>query len=141
MSDRYDDISDDIKDKFLEIVEKKAFNTKIGFAFVSDSKLKKLVKVSKLTEVYNFLLNKEILVYINEDIYDKLEEDIVEILFDQEIEKITFDYEKGKIIMDKPDLVTFSPLLAKYGTEAVLRANEVDDLVNKQKEDMESDFH
>lgn len=135
--DRYDEISDDIKNEFKNLVEEKSFPVNIKFEFISDSKQKKLVTLRKIQEVYKFLYKKELLVAINEEIYDKLDEKSIKILFLQEIDKIEVDMNNGKIKLKKPDLTTFSGIVNKYGIEDVARANQVVDLSVEQKEDLE----
>lgn len=140
MSDRYGELSDDIQDLFNDIVSKKAFPINIGFRFVYDSKLKQVIKIQKLSDIYNYLLDKEILVLVNEDLFDKLDEESLTILFEQEIDKIAINGESGKITMNKPDLITFAPLVNKYGADKVLRANQIDVLSSEQHEDMMTNF-
>jgi hypothetical protein len=140
-AERFEEVSDEVKDHFKEIYTSKSFPFKIGFKFVGDTKLKQVVKIQKLSDMYQFMLDKEILVLVNEDLYDKLDEESRNILFEQELDKITINSETGKITMNKPDLVTFSPIMKKYGTEAVLRANQVESLATEQSEDLESQFH
>ena len=86
------------------------------------------------------MASKNVTLSVNEDLYDKLDEDLLIILFEQEIDKITIDSNSGKIVMAKPDLVTFSPLINKYGHEKVLQANQVDVLSSEQEDDMASNF-
>jgi hypothetical protein len=140
MNERYSELSEDVKELFMEVFNTKTFALNIGLKFIYDSKLKQVVKVQKLPEVYNFLLNKEVLVFINEDLYEKLDEESLRILFEQEIDKIGVNAESGKIITNKPDIVTFSPLITKYGAEKVMRANQVDVLSAEQEEDMTTNF-
>jgi len=141
MADRFDKISDEVRDHFNDVYTKKSFPFKIGFKFINDSKLKQMVKVQKLSDMYQFLLEKEVLVLINEDLYDKMDEESQNILFEQELDKVSIHGETGKITMNKPDLVTFSPIMQKYGHEAVMRANQVEMLATEQSEDLESQFH
>ena len=46
--DRFKIISDDVVDSFMEIYNKKSFPLTIKFQFINDTKLKKLVKISKI---------------------------------------------------------------------------------------------
>ena len=86
-------------------------------------------------------MGAELVVSINEDIFDKFEDDIsIEILFSQEIDKITMNMESGKITLIKPGLTTFSGIVNKYGIEEVARANQVEELTVSQKEDQEEGF-
>lgn len=141
MTDRFVEISDEVKEHFNDVYLKKSFPFKIGFKFICDTKLKQMIKVQKLSDMYQFLIEKEILVLVNEDLYDRMDEESQNILFEQELDKIAINSESGKITMNKPDLVTFSPIMQKYGHEAVMRANQVETLASEQSEDLESQFH
>ena len=68
------------------------------------------------------------------------DEESVEILIEQEIDKISVNIDSGKIKMVKPDLNTFSSLINKYGIEKIARANKVEELYSEQKNDTEEDF-
>lgn len=140
MNERYKELGEDIKDLFMNVFDSKSFALPIGFRFVYDTKLKQVVQIKKFPPVYNFLLNKEVLVLVNEDLFDKMDEDLQRILFEQEIDKIGFNPKNGNIVMQKPDIITFSPLIKKHGAEKVLRANQVDALSSDQEDDMVSNF-
>lgn len=140
MEERYDELSEDIKELFMEIFNSKTFALTIGFEFVSDTKLKQVIKIQKLSDIYSFLLKKEVIVFVNEDLYDKMDEESLRILFEQEIDKLGVNSKNGKIVMNKPDIVTFSPLITKYGADKVMRANQVDVLSSEQEDDMVSNF-
>ena len=137
MSERYEELSDDVKNRFMEIYESKSFPIKIAFKFVDDSKLKQVIKIQKLPEIYQFLLEKEVIVYFNEALYDKMDsDDLVQILIEQELDKLSINIDNGKIKMNKPDLITSAGLINKYGSDAVMRANQIDIMSNEQSEDM-----
>lgn len=140
MEERYEELSEDIKELFMEIFNSKSFALTIGFEFVYDPKLKQVIKIQKLSDIYSFLLKKEIIVFVNEDLYDKMDEESLKILFEQEIDRLGVNSKNGKIVMNKPDIVTFSPLITKYGAEKVMRANQVDVLSSEQEDDMVSNF-
>lgn len=141
MDERYQELSEDIQELFMGIIEKKSFALNIGFRFIYDSKLKQVIKIQKLQDIYTFLLNKEILVFVNEDLYEKMQdEESLNILFEQEIDRIGINSKTGKIVMNKPDLITFSPLVNKYGADKIMRANQIDVLSSEQQEDMVSNF-
>lgn len=141
MNERYSEISDDVISKFMQVYNSKSFSIKVGFKFVNDIKLKQVVQIKKLPDLYSYLLDKDVIVLINEDLYDKLESDeSINILIEQELDKLSIDMNSGKIKMTKPDLVTFSSLMNKYGEEKILRANQLDDLSASQEADLETNF-
>lgn len=137
MSERYEELSDDVRNKFMEVYDTKSFPIKIGFKFVDDNKLKQLVKIQKISDLYQFVIEKEVMVIFNEALYDKMENDeSIKILIEQELDKLSINIDSGKIKMSKSDLVTSAGLINKYGSDAVLRANQIDSLSNEQSKEM-----
>lgn len=138
--DKFYKLSQDSIDRFYEVFNKKSFPISIKFQFMGNEKQKELIKVSKITDQYAFLLEKELLVSINEDLLNVFDEESVSILLEQEIDKININIDSGKIKLVKTDLNTFSSLVNKYGVEKVTRANGTMELYNQQKMDKEKDF-
>jgi hypothetical protein len=135
MDEKFYDLSDDVIATFNEVYNAKSFPINIGFKFLGASKQKQLIKLSKLNDQYQYLIGKDMLVTINEDVFDKFDEESKRILIEQELDKIWVDANSGKIKTVKPDLVTHSGLVNKYGIEKVARANQVEDLYHQQKAD------
>lgn len=127
-------------DSFNSVLKKKAFPVDMRFQFIGNSKQKKLIVISKINDAFSFLLDKELLVSINEDILMVFDEESVRILFEQEIDKISINLDTGKLKMVKPDLTTFSSLINKYGIDKVAKANNLEELINQQKEDAQQDL-
>jgi len=127
-------------DSLNSVLKKKAFPVDMRFQFIGNSKQKKLIVISKINDAFSFLLDKELLVSINEDILMVFDEESVRILFEQEIDKISINLDTGKLKMVKPDLTTFSSLINKYGIDKVAKANNLEELINQQKEDAQQDL-
>jgi len=138
--DKFYQISEDAEKKFFEIYDKKSFSLPLRFQFIGNKKQKDLIKISKIPDQYLFLIERELLVTINEEIMEKFDADAVTILFEQEIDKIQMNIENGKIKLVKTDLNTFSSLVNKYGVERVARANKVSELYNEQQKDGKEEF-
>lgn len=133
-------ISDDTISTFKAVFTKKSFPFNVGFEFVGCESQKNLIKISKLPDQFSFVLEKELLVQINEDLMNVFDEESIQILIEQEIDKISVNMDTGKIKMVKPDLNTFSSLINKYGIDKIARANKVEELYTQQKEDNQEDF-
>jgi len=133
-------ISDDTITTFKKVFTKKSFPFNVGFEFIGCDSQKNLIKISKLPDQFGFILEKELLVQINEDLMNVFDEESIQILIEQEIDKISVNMDTGKIKMVKPDLTTFSSLINKYGIEKIAKANKVEELYSQQKEDMQEDF-
>ena len=137
---KFYEVSTDAIDQFNKVFNKKSFPIQVGFQFIGSEKQKQLIKISKLSDPYVFLLNKELMVSINEDLLNVFDEESIGILIEQEIDKISIETESGKIKMIKPDLSTFSALITKYGVEKVAKANQVEELYQQQKSDGAEEF-
>lgn len=136
---KFYEVSDETIETFMKIFNKKAFPFNIGFQFIASESQKNLIKITKLPDPYAFLLGKELLVTINDELMSVFEDESIEILVEQEIDKVSHNMETGKIKMIKPDLNTFSSLINKYGIEKIARANKVEELYAEQREDAKND--
>ena len=137
--DKFYEVSEDAIARFYEVFNKKSFPVSISFQFVGCEKQKELIKVSKIPDHFAFILKKEILVSINDDLVSVFDDESIIILMEQEIDKININTETGKIKFIKTDLNTFSAIVNKYGVEKVSRANQVQELYKDQKKDNKSD--
>jgi len=134
-------LSDSTIQIFKKIYTKKSFPFNIGFEFIGSESQKNLIKITKLADPIAFSLEKEMLIIVNESLMDVFDEESIDILIEQELDKISINMDSGKIKLIKPDLTTFSSLINKYGIEKIARANKVEELFQQQQKDnQEVDF-
>lgn len=124
-------LSNDIENKFRDILKCKAINFNIKFIFLNDLNQRSLIKIRKLNRIYSFITKSDLLVTVNENIYDAMDENTINILFEQEIDKITIDVEKGVIKIIKPEINTFAGIVLKYGYDVVANANILNEQIIK----------
>lgn len=137
--DRYYELSEDTIKDFMDIFNRKSFPLPIKFQFIGDSKSKTVIKIAKLPDDISFVMGKELKVVINEELMTAYDDESINILFEQEIDKINHNSDSGKIKLVRTDLNTFSSLVNKYGVEKVARANKVEELYQQQKSDADGD--
>lgn len=133
-------LSDETIKEFNKVFKQKSFPVDVKFQFIGSESQKNLIKISKINDQFSFLLEKELLVSINETLLNVFDEESVGILIEQEIDKISINIDTGKIKLVKPDLNTFSSLITKYGIEKIAKANQVEDLYEQQQKDSDDDF-
>jgi Putative phage metallopeptidase len=136
--DKFYDLSDEAVKTFMDIYNKKSFPFNISFQFLGCEQ-KSLVKITKLPDNYAFLLKKELLVSVNDLLMSVFDDESIQILIEQELDKISVNID-GKIKMIKPDLTTFSSLINKYGIDKITKANQVEELYHEQSQDEKEDF-
>lgn len=134
--ERFTPLDEDIQKFFDEVVRTRAsLPYKLDFVYVQDYKAKDYVTVKKLVGVNRYLNNADIMVTINERYHDQIDEEAKLILIEQAIATISVDLDSGKIKIIKPDLVTFTGIVKKYGLEKVSRANNLIALIEDQQQD------
>lgn len=126
---KFSDISEDTEKYFNNLLKKINQPFVLKFLLLNNEKLKTAIKIQKISEVYQHICKADVIVFFNEDVFDKLDNNAKEILLRQELDKISVNVESGKIKLVKPDVVTFSGILKKFGFEKVARANQLNDLV------------
>lgn len=139
---KFYDLSEDTINTFMAIVKKKYGIDEVAFQFIGNVSQKAVVKISKLPEQYEYLLNNQILVTMNEDIMAKFDSESIDILIEQEIDKITFNAESSKVKLVKTDINTFSTLITKWGIEKISKANQLAEITAEitVRGDLENDF-
>lgn len=132
-TEQFYELHEEIIKFFKEIENEFAFAMSFRYTFQTNNKLKKLIEIKKLPDNIAVLLNSEVLVTINDDYYSKLDEEIIKILFEQEIDKIHINLEKGTIKIVQPNLKTTTGLVKKFSYEKVERAYETQRLLVENK--------
>lgn len=140
MSQKFHDLDESVIQTFMKVWDEQKTSYGIDFTFIGSTKSKELISIKRIPEQYSFLMEKDMLVIINEGLFDAYDEDSINILFEQEISRISVNLDSGKITINKPDVITSSYMVSKYGSERVFRANQVDILAATQNESLTHDY-
>lgn len=136
MSDsKFHDASDETQELFNKIVEKLALPFAIKFHILATESQKCLIKISKVSDLYQHITKYDIIVMFNETYIDALDEQSCQILIQQELDKLECDLNSGKIKIGKPELSTSVGVIKKYGIDDVAKANQLEELFKQQKDD------
>jgi len=132
-TEQFYELDQDIIDFFRTVERDFAFTMSFKYTFQTNTKLKKLIEIKKIPDNIAVLLDSEVLVTVNEEYFNKLDTEINKILFEQEIDKIHLNLEKGIIKIVQPDLKTTTGLVKKFSYEKVERAYETQRLLVESK--------
>ena len=125
----------DIIEFFEKTLETFAIPKTIDFYYISNTKQKSLIKISKIPDQYSIRLNSDLVVSFNETYFDMIDDDQAKtILIEQEIDKIEYNSEKDTIKLGKPSIATGIGIVKKWKYEEVERAIEVEKALEKQLE-------
>ena len=131
----YESLSDNIIAEFQKIEKSFALPMDVKFVYVANSKQKKLIKITKISDTFSYLLDADILVVFNEDYFNNFEDQTRLILIEQEIDKMEFDLEKGTISIKEPEINTSCGIIEKFSLKLVENANRLQKDYEKQKKD------
>ncbi len=139
MTDKFYELQDEVKSKFNEIASSLAFPVKISFKLIGDVKQKKLIVVKKVPDAYVYVSGFQVLVSINEPLFDKLSEDekSIEVLLFDELNNINVNVESGMVKIGKPNFVTNTSVADKYTFDEVKRVKELERLAMEHSKDAE----
>jgi hypothetical protein len=139
-ANRYFELQDETIEFFNDVVQNLAFPMRINFKVIGDSKQKALIVVKKVSPVYEFVTESQILVTINEDLYDLMSgDDATELLFREAINNIELNVESGAVKVVKPNLYTSTGIVERYGLEAVKRAKDLEKETLEQSEERKTE--
>jgi len=137
---RYFELQDDTIEYFNVVVTGMVMAMRINFKVIGDNKQKSLIQVKKITPVYEFITENQILVTINEDLYDLMSgDDATELLFREALNNIEMNVESGTIKIVKPNLITSSSIVERYGLDAVKRAKDLEKETLEQTEERKTE--
>jgi len=82
---------------------------------IVNDKQKEVAKVKKLTPDVKFALGDDLLIIVNEYILDRLPEVEKNMYIQEVLTGVWFNAETDKLIIDQPDVKTYSGFLQKFG--------------------------
>lgn len=132
--DQYTEVCEDVVKYFKKIEKDFAFPMDFKYLFQNNTKQKKLITIKKIPDNYAVLLQSEIIVTVNDDIFDLIDDESKCILFEQEIDKINYDLNKGTFKLAQPTMKTSLGIVNKFTYEKVERAHEIEKELLKKKE-------
>ena len=135
----YTEVSLDTQKIFNQLIDEASLERVVNIKFLGCPELKQIGKVVKANDLLKFMTDNDVIILINEVIFDKLEQDQKELVAQELIAYIGFDFEKGKLVITQPDVSTFSLLLKKVGSDKYLRIQEIIRLAFEQLKDKEAE--
>lgn len=118
----------DVMEETQSIFDNVLMNTTIPhwvqFKLISNNNQKELYVVKKMSELFEVLTdNLNVVIVLNEEIFDKLEDEQKKLVFEEILTGIIVN-DNDKINLEKPNFTTYSSMLQKHGDETMIRLKE-----------------
>jgi hypothetical protein len=114
-------------------------NNYMTITVIVNNMAKDIVKVTKASEMLKYRCKDDIIIILNEKIFDQLTPEQREIVVEDSLAGIHYDNEKDKLVVGKADFSTFSGLLKKYGAEQCVELKELIKLIYSQEREAEAE--
>lgn len=137
---KFEKISNSTQSQFDEVLKKRTTITDmVQFELICDNSMKSVYKTMKASDLYKWKTGKEVIIIINETVLDQLTENLQLLLMEEALMYVTFDSEKDKVIIEKPDVITFTGIIKKYPQDYITALESVKAIFAQQKEHEEEE--
>jgi hypothetical protein len=114
---KYTEVSEFNADIFQTQVEEADLHRYLNVKVLADDRQKTIFKVIKANPLVKHMTNEDVIIIINEKIFDGLEDNQKRLVADEAVTYFSFDSEKDRLVMHQPDLTTFRGVIRKYTFE------------------------
>jgi hypothetical protein len=133
---KYTTIYDENDNIFKDVIAIADLERLVNVKILANNTQKEIGKVIKTNDLVRFMTKQDVVIIINETIYDQLEEKQKRLVADELVTWISYDTERDRVVITKPDITTFSGILRKYTFEVYERLYEtIKSLYDKKKND------
>jgi hypothetical protein len=136
----FEEVYEETQTLFNAEIESSMIPREIRIKILSNEKLKKgFGKVSKAQDVVKFMTGYDVIIQINDYVFDQLEPKQKQYVVKDLLAKIHYDMDKEKITILQHDVTTFSGVLRNYDIDTYLSIKESITTIMEQKEILEND--
>ena len=109
----------DIQSIFDEVIVAAGLDQYLTITVISNNKAKDLYKVNKANDLLKYRSGDDIIIVLNEQIFEKIPAAQQLIIAEEAISFISFDPENDKTSISQPDFTAHTGVLQKYGFETI----------------------
>lgn len=111
---KYLEILPDNEAIFAEAISNTSLERFVNIKILANNSLKEIGKVVKANDLVKHMTNEDVIIIVNEVIFDKLEPLHKLMVADELIAGIHFNDETERVVINKPDMSIFSGVIHKY---------------------------
>ena len=116
---------DDTKKIFQGVIDETDLERILTFDLVTNNKLKEVVKVMKTNDYEKHKTSVDVKIFINEEVFEKLDEVQQVIVAESALAYVSYNYEKDTLSISKPDVMGHSGVISKFGDKLYLNTLEI----------------
>ncbi len=136
---KFEEVFEDTQALFTNFIGAIDNLREVNIKILANNNLKEIGKVVKANDLLKFMTQEDIVILLNENIFEQLDDEQKMMVVEELIAAVYFDADKGKVSIIKPDINTFSLLLRKYGYEKYETLHESVKALFAQTEEQEAE--
>jgi hypothetical protein len=122
---KFEEVSNETQQLFQRIIDSSFIPRDCRIKLLSNEGVKsEFGKVTKAQDIVKFMTNFDVVIQINEPIFDQLEDTQQEYIVKDLISQIHYDPDKDRVTINKPDITTFSGVLRQFDVDTYLGIQE-----------------
>lgn len=114
---KFDEPFEDTQALYDEKIKAVGLDQFINITVVVNNTAKELFKVNKANDLLKYRTGDDVLIVLNEKIFEQLTDVQKHIVVEDSLASIHFDTEKDRLIITKPDVIAYSGILSKFTFE------------------------
>lgn len=114
---KFEEPFEDTQDLYDEVIKAAGLDQYVNITILVNNKSKELFKINKANELLKYRTGDDIIIVLNEKIFEQLTDEQRRIVVEESLASIHYDTENDKLVITKPDVVTFSGVLSKHTFE------------------------
>lgn len=122
---KFEEVYEDTLTLFQKHIDQTSIPRMVKIKILSNDSIKKeFGKVSKTNDIVKFMTDYDVVIQVNEPIFDQLEDKQKEYVVRDLLAQIVYDMEKDKISIVSHDITTFSGVLRNFDIDTYLSIKE-----------------
>ena len=132
---KYIELEEDIEKMFEEAFRATELDLVLTMKVIAVDKQTEVIKPMKATDIVKYLNSIDLFMFVNQEVFQNLEEVSQRVLVEEAIAQVKFDVEKERLKIDKGDIHTPSLFLQKHSLETYLSVkHNVTQVLEQMKE-------
>lgn len=117
---KFEEPFEDTQALFTEVINNAGLdNYDVNITLLTNNKAKELFKINKANELLKFRTGDDVIIVLNEKIFEQLPDDQKRIVVEEAIAYISYDSENDKVVITAPDFIAHSGILRKHTFDTI----------------------
>ena len=121
---KFEEVYQETLDEFQTQIRQSNIPEFINIKILSNNTIKDFGTVTKAQDIVKFMTDYDVIIQINEPIFDKLENEQKEYVVKDLLARIVYELDKDKLTISQPDVTTFSGVLRQYSIDHYMSIKE-----------------